>query len=258
MNDMLNTNEILEFYVTEVNDISTVQIVSLTKGIREAETIRCMEALENARRCFMKIKRNGYTIADFGKHIIDNGRYNIRDFLQEICSGVNLYLSSVFDVDIEYKIYEEDNVNIDFDARLVEKAMYDSIFGLMCEMGINKQKVSVYAKDLSKHIKICMRCDGERKFKQEFFERNVLFAGYGESETASYAELTMKRIGGKYKCIYGRNDCKIELHIPKNLKVNQLRLNESEDKIVLGERVQVHRRCEREEIERFFGVFKVR
>ncbi len=259
INKPTNSADLLTYFVTGVTDIASFEIAALTKALREEEcSLRVMETMENAKRGYMKIKRDGYIVSDFRNYEINNGFYNIREFLQGICSGVNSYLSGIFDVDIEYKIYEEDNVNINFDARLVEKAMYDSIFGLLCEAGVKNRRVSVYSRDLSKHIKICMRCEGACRKEYTISEKDILFSGYGDEGLESFAELAIKRLGGQYKCVYGKSDGKIELYIPKNLKISQLCMKESECKIVLGEKVMVHKMCNKTELERFFGALKAR
>ena len=255
----LSAAEVLEFYVKGVMDISNFGIAVLTKSLKEDECpIRTMETLENAKRGYMKIKRDGYLVSDFRAYKINNGFYNIREFLQGVCSNLNSYISGLFEVDIEYKIYEEDNVNMNFDAKLVEKAMYDSIFGLLCEAGVKKRRVSVYSRDLSKHIKICMRCEGARPNQYIPAEKELLFFGYGTEGVESYAEIAVGRLGGQYKCVYGSNECKVEFYIPKNLKLTQTLMKEEETKIVLGEKVMLHSMCDVEELEKMFGALKAR
>lgn len=259
LSKLTNSADLLEYFVMSVIDTSSFEIATLTKSLKEDEcSVRAMEAMENAKRGYMKIKRDGYLVSDFKNREINNGFYNIREFLQDLCSGINSYLSGLFDVDIEYKIYDEDNININFDARLVEKAVYDAIFGLLCEAGVKNRRVSVYSRDLSKHIKICIRCEGACKSGKGIPERSILFSEYGEEGLESYAELAIKKLGGKYKCVYGKSDGKVELYIPKNLKISQMCMKESECKIVLGKKVMVHKMCDLAQLEKIFGALKAR
>ena len=259
LSELSTSADLLEYFVMSVMDTASFQIAVLTKTLREEDCpVRAMEAMDSAKRGYMKIKRDGYIISDFKNYEINNGFYNIRDFLQDLCSGINSYLSGIFDVDIEYKIYDEDNVNINFDARLVEKAVYDAIFGLLCEAGVKNRRVSVYSRDLSKYIKICMRCEGASRNENKISERSILFSEYNEEGLESYAELAIKRLGGKYKCVYGKSDGKVELYIPKNLKISQMCMKESECKIVLGEKIMVHKMCDLAQLEKIFGALKAR
>lgn len=255
----VNAAETLAFYVTGVIDKANFAIASLTKAIRECECpLDALESMENAKRCCMEIKRDGYIVSDYRGNELNNGYYNIRDYLQDICSGMNNYLSGLFDVDIQYRLNEEDNVNLIFDAKCVEKAVYDGVFGLLCEAGVKNRRVSVYARDLSKYLKICMRCDGASRKDRIFPEREILFSAYGDEGLGSYAEFAMERLGGKYKCIYGKNDGKIELYIPKTFKLNQKILKEQDCKIVNGEKVMVHKVYNKFKLEQIFGGLKER
>ena len=252
--ELTSASEVLKHYITEVREVSCFGIVSLAKVLSETGTpIRAIESAENAKRGFMKIKSDGELILQNRRGELNNVRYHIRDFLMKVCGVLNSYLSGIFDVDIEYRLIEEDNVNLIFDGELIEKSIQDGVFGLLCEAGVKNRKVTVYAKDLSRHVKICMRCEFAKEKK--ISERAELFSEYSEKGMGSYAELIMNRIGGQYKYICGQKDSKIELYIPKNLKINQYCLSEEETEIVLGEKVVQYTPCDRSFAEMIFGAF---
>lgn len=255
INDMEEINRALVYYVTGAIDIANYEIASLSKALREEKcTAKMMQTIENARRGYMKIRRDGYLISDLSLLEQSYSRYNIRDFLTDICMELNNYLGGLFDVEIAYNITEEDDMNIVIDATLVEKAIYDAVFGLLCEAGVKNRRITVYAKDLSKDLKISVRCDGAVKNKGVMFsEGRLLFSRYGENEQGSYAELAMKKLGGKYKGVYNQNEARLELYIPKNLKADLCSMKEEETYIRNNERVKVHKVCRRTTLERIFA-----
>lgn len=260
MTDSLSSaSEALMFYVANTADIASFEIASLTKALKEEKcSLRAMEVMENAKRGYMKIRHDGYIVSEVHNRETNIGYYNMREFLRDMCSGINSYLSGIFEVDIEYRADDEDNINLNFDASLVEKVLYDVIFGLLCEAGVKNKRVTVYAKDLSKHFKICLHCDGACRQCSSISDRSIILSGYGDEGLGCYAEFAMSKIGGQYKCTYGSNGGKIEIYIPKNLKNNQLFMREAEMKIILGERVMVHKMCGRAELCRIFDALKFR
>lgn len=260
MEDKANIDSVLKsvaLFTSENTDIANLGLSVNEKLACSGEyTLSQLEKIETVNTCFSAIKRNNYLLSDLAYNPeINCGYYNVRDFLISICEGLNNYLGGVFDASITYMLREDDNVNYTFDGKLIEKSIYDAVYSLLCGARNAKKDISVYAKDMGNEIKFVVRSaypvKEPRKNRKEY---SVMFSTANDYTDKSYAEIAVQRMNGKYEVVYGKSSTKIELTIPRNLKIKNYIMQEDEAPIKNGEPVMTYELCKESALKKMFPV----
>ncbi len=213
-----------------------------------------MENLITTRGCFQSIRKAINIQSDLRKHEDNIGRYSVNDFMNRVCNNLHNYLSGIFGVEIVFEENPDIEGNLTFDARLLEKAIYDMAYNMLCDKCKGK-RITFYLKDNAKDMVFGARCNFKiDKPKKNFTEVELMYPDVMElANEESYASVMAKRMGGYAKSKYLKSMTRIELYIPKTLEISSSCMREEESVISGGERVMVHEVCLKGSLSDFFA-----
>lgn len=251
-----------DYVVQEIVDASKTGIAALARIQAECPLpASFMERFESSKACFLSIEKLIYEYSDLVSHEPHIGYYNVRDYLNEICAGMNRMIYQSFGIDLEFSERNNDDENLAFDGRMVERIVFNILFAIICNKPADeKQRVSVYAKNSAKYMIFCIKSGTnlDKRLGKDAIDDMTkgmyplsAHTNNGLMEIA-YSGNMSKKLGGAVKYCPQKSGDRFEIHIPKNLKIGDGVAKEQESAVRLGERVMVYRLSPPEEIMHIF------
>ncbi len=207
-----------------------------------------MERLDIIKSCFLLIRKAMYIQADLANHANEYGYYNTNDFMTSVCGNLHSYLSGIFDIEIRYEENASESLNLNFNARLLEKAIYDVAYNMIIYSDSrawaknSTRRITFFTKDGGKYVNFCARSNfPSQPPKQNLAEIGMLYPSVAVLiEGESYADIAAKQMGGGASRKHLKNMTRAEISVPKIIGISERKMKECETVIRLGEPVMVY------------------